>query len=159
MKKWLLRHGPMLALMTAIFIISSDLGSADHTRPVLASIVKRFLPWLANRMSPQMIDVTDFVIRKIAHVTEYCLLSLLVSRSLAITQQTLNKPRALATMITSVYALSDEFHQSFVPSRGATYTDVLWDTLGASIGTGLLYIAHRRTIKSSRNAKSDTNDS
>lgn len=147
MKRWIFRHGPMIALMTAIFIVSSDLGSADHTRPVLASIVKRFLPWLAQRMSPQMIDVTDFVIRKIAHVTEYAILSLLVSRSLAITKPTGPHPRILATMIASIYALSDEFHQSFVPSRGATYTDVMWDTLGASIGSGILYIAHRRSMK------------
>lgn len=147
MKRWIYRHGPMIAMMTAIFIISSDLGSADHTRPVLASIVKRFLPWLAQRMSPQMIDVTDFVIRKIAHVTEYAILSLLVSRSLGITKETGAKPRVLATMTASIYALSDEFHQSFVPSRGATYTDVMWDTLGASIGSGLLYMAHRRSMK------------
>jgi VanZ family protein len=145
MKQWVYRHGPMVALMTAIFIISSDLGSADHTRPVLASIVKRFLPWLAHRMSPQIIDVTDFVIRKIAHVTEYAILSLLVSRSLAITKDTRAKPRVLATMIASIYALSDEFHQSFVPSRGATYTDVMWDTLGASIGSGILYMAQGRS--------------
>jgi hypothetical protein len=135
MKQWVYRHGPMVALMTAIFIISSDLGSADHTRPVLASIVKRFLPWLAQRMSPQMIDVTD-----------------LVSRSLAITKDTPAKTRVLATMIASIYALSDEFHQSFVPSRGATYTDVMWDTFGASIGSGLLYMAQSRSkIETSQN--------
>ncbi|MFY8052967.1 MAG: VanZ family protein [Armatimonadaceae bacterium] len=144
MKTWISRHGPMIALMAAIFIVSSDLGSADHTRPVLASIVRRFLPWLAERMSPQMIDLTDFVIRKIAHVTEYAVLSLLVSRSLAVRQETPTKQRVLATIIASLYALSDEFHQSFVPSRGATYTDVMWDTLGATIGSGVLYEVHRR---------------
>lgn len=148
MKRWIYRHGPMIVLMTAIFIVSSDLGSADHTRPVLASIVKRFLPWLAQRMSPQMIDITDFVIRKIAHVTEYAVLSLLVSRSLGIDVFSRIKPRILVIVITALYALSDEFHQSFVPSRGATYIDVMWDTLGASLGTGLLYMTHRRSCSS-----------
>ena len=150
MKRWIYRHGPMIVLMTAIFIVSSDLGSADHTRPVLASIVKRFLPWLAQRMSPQMIDITDFVIRKIAHVTEYAVLSLLVSRSLGIDVCSHIKPRILVIVITALYALSDEFHQSFVPSRGATYIDVMWDTLGASLGTGLLYMTHRRSCSSSK---------
>lgn len=149
MKRWIYRHGPMIALMTAIFIVSSDLGSADHTRPVLASIVKRFLPWLAQRMSPQMIDVTDFVIRKIAHVTEYAVLSLLVSRSLGIDVFSRIKPRILVIVLTALYALSDEFHQSFVPSRGATYTDVMWDTLGASLGTALRYMTHQRRSNSS----------
>lgn len=137
-------------MMTAIFIVSSDLGSSDHTRPVLASIVKRFLPWLAQRMSPQMIDVTDFVIRKIAHVTEYAILSLLVSRSLGITNRTRAKQRFLVILITTLYALSDEVHQSFVPSRGATYKDVLYDTLGASLGSAIIYAIHRKKSETSR---------
>jgi VanZ family protein len=146
MKRWLLRHGPMLIMMIGIFIVSSDLGSADHTRPVLASIVKRFLPWLAKQMTPEMIDVTDYVIRKVAHVTEYTILSILVSRSFGVASSSSLRQRILPTVITSLYALSDEYHQSFVPSRGATYTDVMWDTLGASIGSGLLlWIQQKRT--------------
>lgn len=140
MKKWLYRHGPMALMMIGIFIVSSDLGSADHTRPVLASIVKRFLPWLAAKMTPQMIDVTDFVIRKVAHVTEYAILSGLVSRSLGITRSSSFRTRSIGVVITSAYALSDEYHQSFVPSRGATYIDVMWDTLGALIGSIILYL-------------------
>lgn len=141
------RHGPMVLLMLAIFIISSDLGSADHTRPVLASIVRRFLPWLAQQMTPAMIDVTDFIIRKVAHVTEYAILSLLVSRSVGIKKNSTIRERLVPAGISSLYALSDEFHQSFVPSRGATYTDVMWDTLGGFIGSAILFIAHRTTLK------------
>ena len=128
--------------MIAIFIVSSDLGSADHTRPVLASIVRRFLPWLAQQMTPAMIDVTDFIIRKVAHVTEYAVLSLLVSRSVGIKMNSTIRERIVPAGISSLYALSDEFHQSFVPSRGATYTDVMWDTLGGCLGSATLFIAH-----------------
>lgn len=141
------RHGPMVLLMLAIFIVSSDLGSADHTRPVLASIVRRFLPWLAQLMTPAMIDVTDFIIRKVAHVTEYAVLSLLVSRSVGIKMNSTIRERLVPAGISSLYALSDEFHQSFVPSRGATYTDVMWDTLGGFIGSAILFIAHRARLK------------
>ena len=128
--------------MVAIFIVSSDLGSADNTRPVLASIVRRFLPWLALRMTPEMIDVTDFIIRKIAHVTEYAVLCLLVSRSVGVKVTASIRERLVPAGISSLYALSDEFHQSFVPSRGATYTDVMWDTLGAIIGATILQVIH-----------------
>ena len=133
--------------MITIFIVSSDLGSADHTRPVLASIVRRFLPWLAQQMTPAMIDVTDFIIRKVAHVTEYAVLSLLVSRSVGIKMSSTIRERLLPAGISSLYALSDEFHQSFVPSRGATYTDVLWDTLGGLIGSATLFVVHRTRPK------------
>ncbi len=149
LKKWLLRHGPMVLMMTAIFIVSSDLGSADHTRPVLASIVRRFLPWLAERMTPAMIDVTDFVIRKVAHVTEYTILCILVNRSIGIHVDSSKRQRIVPPVITSLYALSDEYHQSFVPSRGATYTDVMWDTLGASIGACIIYWVQRMKEKGS----------
>lgn len=147
MRTAIYRHGPMVLLMLAIFIVSSDLGSADHTRPVLASIVRRFFPWLAEQMTPSMIDVTDFIIRKVAHVTEYAVLSLLVSRSLGIKMNSTIRERLVPAGISSLYALSDEFHQSFVPSRGATYTDVLWDTLGGLIGSAILFIAHRDDLK------------
>ena len=147
MRTAIYRHGPMVLLMLAIFIVSSDLGSADHTRPVLASIVRRFLPWLAQQMTPAMIDVTDFIIRKVAHVTEYAILSLLVSRSVGIKMNSTMGERLVPAGISSLYALSDEFHQSFVPSRGATYTDVLWDTLGGIIGSAILFIAHRTRLK------------
>ena len=147
MRTAIYRHGPMVLLMLAIFIVSSDLGSADHTRPVLASIVRRFLPWLAQQMTPAMIDVIDFIIRKVAHVTEYAILSLLVSRSVGIKMNSTIRERRVPAGISSLYALSDEFHQSFVPSRGATYTDVMWDTLGGFIGSALLFIAHRARLK------------
>ena len=137
----------MVLLMVAIFIVSSDLGSADNTRPVLASIVRRFLPWLALRMTPEMIDITDFIIRKIAHVTEYAVLCLLVSRSVGVNVTASIRERLVPAGISSLYALSDEFHQSFVPSRGATYTDVMWDTLGGFIGSAILFIAHRARLK------------
>ena len=147
MRTAIYRHGPMVLLMLAIFIVSSDLGSADHTRPVLASIVRRFLPWLAQQMTPAMIDVTDFIIRKVAHVTEYAILSLLVSRSVGIKKNSTIRERLVPAGISSLYALSDEFHQSFVPSRGATYTDVMWDTLGGLFGSAILFIAHRTKLK------------
>ena len=144
MRSSLLRHGPMILLMVAIFIVSSDLGSADNTRPVLASIVRCFLPWLALRMTPEMIDVTDFIIRKIAHVTEYAVLCLLVSRSVGVKVTASIRERLVPAGISSLYALSDEFHQSFVPSRGAAYTDVLWDTLGGFLGGATLSFLHRQ---------------
>ena len=142
MRASLFRQGPMVLLMVAIFIVSSDLGSADNTRPVLASIVRRFLPWLALRMTPEMIDITDFIIRKIAHVTEYAVLCLLVSRSVGVNVTASIRERLVPAGISSLYALSDEFHQSFVPSRGATYTDVMWDTSGAILGATILQVIH-----------------
>lgn len=99
-------------------------------------------------MTPEMIDVTDFIIRKIAHVTEYAVLCLLVSRSVGVKVTASIRERFVPVGISSLYALSDEFHQSFVPSRGATYTDVMWDTLGAILGATVLQGIHWTRRKS-----------
>ncbi len=47
-----------------------------------------------------------------------------------------NKPASiiLAFALALIYAASDEYHQSFVPGRGARITDVGIDSIGALIG-------------------------
>jgi len=40
----------------------------------------------------------------------------------------------IAVAVAGVYAASDELHQYFVPSRGASIADVLLDTTGAAVG-------------------------
>lgn len=44
----------------------------------------------------------------------------------------------LATLIASLYGISDEFHQSFVPGRSPDVLDWLADTSGALLATLLL---------------------
>ncbi len=40
----------------------------------------------------------------------------------------------LALLIGLLYGISDEFHQSFVPGRQSTVSDVIADTLGCAFG-------------------------
>ena len=42
------------------------------------------------------------------------------------------------------YAASDEFHQTFVPSRTGTVIDVGWDSLGAAAGLLVVWLLGRR---------------
>ena len=134
----------MIAMMMMMFIMSSDLGSADNTRPILTSIIRKWFPALASQLSLAQIDVLDFVIRKCTHIAEYAVLALLTARAFAITSSSPFKTRFIAAFTAAVYALSDELHQSFVPSRGAAYMDVLWDSLGASLGSLAIYMVQLR---------------
>src|SRR3954451_17343716 len=70
----------------------------------------------------------DLYLRKAAHMTEYALLVLLWWRAL----RTPSPLPALA--ITIAYAVTDEWHQSFVDGRHAAATDVLIDATGALLG-------------------------
>ncbi|OQA89749.1 MAG: VanZ like family protein [Elusimicrobia bacterium ADurb.Bin231] len=73
----------------------------------------------------------DLVLRKIAHMTEYFVLTLLLYRAL---KKSFYMPAQrilfIAMLLSFVYALSDEYHQSFVPNRSGNIIDVLIDSTG-----------------------------
>jgi len=76
-------------------------------------------------------DTWDFVFRKIAHVTEYAILAALVLRALK--AHKVKRAFLLTLIIIIVYAISDEFHQSFVPGRVGSWEDVVIDVMGGFI--------------------------
>jgi VanZ family protein len=55
-------------------------------------------------------------------------------------------PRAArwAALLGSLYGLTDEFHQRFVPHRSAELGDWAADTLGAALGALLAWLVLRR---------------
>lgn len=77
----------------------------------------------------------DFVLRKIAHAVEFAILSLLLVRALARTWPDWPRSRwlAVAAVAAILYAMSDEFHQAFVPGRGPSIVDVMIDTGGVAL--------------------------
>jgi VanZ family protein len=48
-------------------------------------------------------------------------------------------------ILTTLYGMSDEWHQSFVPSRHASLTDIGYDICGAVVGLILAGILSRRS--------------
>lgn len=73
----------------------------------------------------------DFILRKIAHIGEYFILSFLLFRSFHYgSGVSRKKSLILAFLISFIYAASDEFHQTFVFDRQGRVRDVLIDTAG-----------------------------
>ena len=85
--------------------------------------------------------LADFVMKKTAHFVEYAVLSILVYR--ALTQAGIGPKKAmLISIIFSIlYAISDEWHQSFTPGREPNVRDVIIDTVG--VFAGALTISRR----------------
>ncbi len=82
---------------------------------------------------PETLSLIHHVIRKSAHFTEYFILSLLVLHALRAGTRDFGLRWALIVIfIVAGYAALDEFHQSFVPGRGAAVTDVMLDTAGGA---------------------------
>jgi VanZ family protein len=73
----------------------------------------------------------EIVLRKLAHVTEYFVLTALLLRALHRSALAAAMPVAIVAAL--VYASSDEWHQSFVPGRTATPRDVAIDGIGIAL--------------------------
>jgi VanZ family protein len=140
----LLRWIPVLIWMAVIFMNSTDAMSSAHT----SRFIEPFLRWLFPAISPQAVDTIHLCIRKFAHVFEYGVLALLLW--LALPDKRRNPDSAdwrrasLALLIASLYGATDEFHQIFVPSRGASIHDVLIDASGAAVTLLIIALACRR---------------
>lgn len=87
-------------------------------------------------------SVLDFIFKKMAHVTVYAVLFLLIHRAFLLTFPTgfsKNKQVSkhfhwLAPLIFCfIYALTDELHQSLVPGRSPTIRDIGFDMLGVTV--------------------------
>lgn len=75
-----------------------------------------------------------FLITKTGHLLEYGILFILVYRANRVTfSLSFSKTIFLSFIFTLIYAISDEIHQLYVPTREGTIRDVFIDGLGAFV--------------------------
>lgn len=131
--------------MAFIFTMSTDIGSAAHT----SRVIEPFVQWLRPGASARDLDLAHFLVRKMAHVTEYAILATLIFRALRLTSPQRFVRRvdrrwapasalAIALALSAAYAATDEFHQRFTPGREPCVRDVLIDSSGALGGLVML---------------------
>jgi VanZ family protein len=136
-KNWL----PAVAWAGMIFLFSTEIFSSSNTSHALGS-----LSWLLPHLPHEMIASIHVALRKIGHGAEYFVLSVLVLRALQNDSGEKNGLRhgAMTLVVVFLYALSDEWHQSFVPSREASLGDVMIDVLGGICGISWMLWYQRR---------------
>ena len=81
----------------------------------------------------------DLVLRKLAHTAEYAVLAILLLRASG-------RP-SLAIALATLYAVSDELHQTFVDGRHGSPVDVLIDAAGATVGVAAWQLAPWRRLR------------
>lgn len=124
---------PALGWMILIFVGSTDVLSAQQT----SRFIVPFLRWLDPHLSWAAINAIHAVIRKLGHVSEYAILAGLLWRALRggkTFQDRIWLVFGVVWFASVLFAASDEFHQSFVPSRTPAVHDVMIDACGALIG-------------------------
>lgn len=88
-----------------------------------------------HKLQASPVGWQDFIIRKTAHFLEYAILCVLYYRGLKNTANiSTKKTLLLALILTIFYALTDEYHQTFVNGRTGRSFDIGVDSLGAFFG-------------------------
>lgn len=77
----------------------------------------------------------DLILRKLAHIGSYALLTLLWFRALFPHSR---RAQTWAAVISLLYAVSDEYHQTFIEGRRGSPIDVLIDGIGVTAAALLI---------------------
>lgn len=81
-------------------------------------------------------------LRKGMHASVYLVLAILLMNALIVSNAKLWLAIILSIIISFIYACSDEYHQTFVEGRSGKFTDVLIDTTGALVGSGIYCLGY-----------------
>jgi VanZ family protein len=141
MKTNIQRWIPVIVWCILIYCFSeSSWFTGENTKRAL-NMVLLYLPFGGG--GGEGPSLLNFIIRKLAHLTEFGILAVLVWRAL--------EPKwmayAGAWLFATVYAMTDEWHQSFEPGRTATPRDVAIDSCGALIALIVTFFCMRRGKK------------
>lgn len=149
-----------LGVMVVIFIFSSQNGAESSA--VSGNICRLLVQVLGPVLPDAILSFLTEYIRKIAHFSIYFALSL----SISLGAWNLVKLRSFrgvrvvlcycaGYLICVLYALSDEWHQSFVVSRSPQFFDVLIDSAGALLALSVIvtiYTLHSSFSKLNKNS-------
>lgn len=135
--------------MSVIFGFSSADGETSQstsdkiTKVVVDNCYKSYSD-LPNERQQEIWNKISFAVRKIGHFGEYAILAVLISTLMLTFNKIATRKRYLVSVVIlcCIYAMTDEFHQSFVAGRSPKVFDVCVDTTGAACGTVFLAACH-----------------
>ncbi|OPJ56683.1 VanZ family protein [Clostridium oryzae] len=127
----------MITWMIVIFAFSQQPGNmSNENNRFVVDIFKK----INIDLNEQLGNMCDFVIRKLAHFTEYFLLYILSFRVLQDRRKNYKLNYIYALLIVFLYACTDEFHQLFILGREGKFRDVIIDTAGGTLAMMILYL-------------------
>lgn len=135
--------------MLLIFGFSSQTGAESGSLSALLSepitkLLIRFAEDSSTEAESALFSRVDIGLRKIAHFTEYAILGGLLVLLFRIRRVLLIW---LPWLIGTLYAVTDEWHQSFSPGRSCDPKDVLIDACGVLIGVLISFTLLQRWRK------------
>lgn len=137
MKSKLKNFIPAILFMIVIFYFSSQPGDVSDGKSLfIVNIIKTM-----GFRGPVDVDRANFLVRKLAHITEYTILCILFVRGFL--KSNYRRSVLYGGIMSLIYAMTDEIHQIFVPGRAGKAMDVVIDSIGILIGMAIVMVKLR----------------
>nr|WP_106784412.1 VanZ family protein [Lysinibacillus timonensis] len=133
MKKELACAGVILWMIVIFYLSHQPAHVSNELSKGVAMVVSKNFEIVSSGVDFNLGNF-NHIIRKYAHFLLYCVLGLFVISMLKKYGLVGLKGIVFSIMICILFSISDEWHQLFVPGRGAQVSDVLIDSAGAIVG-------------------------
>lgn len=133
----------VIFIMSLLFVFSSqDAEKSVNVSEKISTIISdgKYVPAKIPIRNKDWTDnwTLDAVVRKSAHFSIYLFLGFFMFFALKFSYSKKDYTYvAIAVLVCLIYAISDEFHQNFIPGRSGNAKDVLIDFSGSSMGVFL----------------------
>lgn len=127
----------IICWMATVFVFSSQKG--EKSGGTSGKVINKLFKIVKKSPTEEQISKLQLPIRKLAHFTIYLIggvLAILLLKQY--NNITTAKKIIYCQLFITLYALSDEFHQYFIPGRTASIIDVLIDSVGGLVGIIIL---------------------
>ncbi len=139
----------LICITIFLFSASNSDESKKHSGGITSFIVRVIYGEPDDYTAEEYAEIysrTQLIVRKAAHFSIYLSLGFCAFGFACTFNIRKILMAACALGFSALYAASDEFHQTFVPGRCGTPTDVLIDSAGAIVGIAISYIIIYRLI-------------
>ncbi|MEG0090606.1 MAG: VanZ family protein [Oscillospiraceae bacterium] len=116
-----------------IFFIFFNSAQVAEVSGVKSQQVTKIINEVLDKCNVE-ISLTEHIVRKLAHLSEYCLLGFWLMLTVRVYTKRLFVFSSWPMLGGLIVALSDEFFQSFIPGRSSQVRDVFIDFVGVCTG-------------------------
>ena len=140
-KWWIL--SAMIWMVLIFFFTQLPYFTGEKTSSVIEKVVEteQDISQPSSKESNDInVNILNLIVRKTTHVIVFGILAFLLFKSL----EPNKSAYILSWFITFLYAITDEWHQSFMEGRVASFKDVMLDSFGAALVLLLVFLIERR---------------
>lgn len=120
-----------------------SIGLLENTVGKIASIIDRDI---TEEEKTELYLRLNYPLRKLAHMCEFFILSLLLCLLFQNLKFSANKVVLFTFLGSFIIACGDEMHQLFVPDRNGSLFDVFVDSIGIMLFLVIYYFKERRKV-------------